>query len=205
MQKSERIFKLIILLISLIGIILHLESGFKTFGYNIFWFFTVLSNIAVLLHYICFFFIPVKISYRVKGYLLEPIMLTGIINWFILVPFALKEYGSILPLLQPSNFFVHGLIPVLVIIDWFVFDPKGIFDKKDYLRWMIIPLLYSIIIYVRALFGKAIFQGSRYPYPFFDPKHMNGVIGVIVVLVLISICYVFIGKLLYKIKESKRI
>jgi hypothetical protein len=55
--------------------------------------------------------IPKEIGAILQGYILEPILLTVIINWFILVPVSIKYYGSILPLFQTSNFFVHGLIP----------------------------------------------------------------------------------------------
>ena len=64
-----------------------------------------------LFYYFLYFIIPKEIGAILQGYILEPILMTGIINWFILVPASIKYYGFILPLYQPSNFFVHGLIP----------------------------------------------------------------------------------------------
>ncbi|EGO9003104.1 hypothetical protein D2A91_14165, partial [Enterococcus faecalis] len=125
----------------------------------------------------------------------------GIVNWFILVPVALKIYGNITLLFLPNNFFVHGLIPLLVFIDWLIFDPKGIYRRYDSWKWALTPLVYTLLIYIRAYFGKPIFQGSQFPYPFYDPKAMHGWLHVYVLLGLILLIYLIMGKILYNIKK----
>jgi len=88
--SSESVFKFLILSLSVFGVIIHVVAGMKVYGLGIFGFFTVLSNIAVSVYYIVFFLVPKKVSLLLKGYILEPILLTGILNWFILVPISVK-------------------------------------------------------------------------------------------------------------------
>lgn len=196
-MKKEKTTKLLILLICIIGVWLHVSQGFKTYGYAIFYFFTVLSNIMVVVYYLLYFFIPKKSSGVIQGYILEPILLTGVLNWFILAPLSLKYYGSLLPLLSPSNFIVHGLTPILVTIDWILFAPKGLYNKKAPLKWCCFPILYSIFIYVRASFGGAIFGGALFPYSFYDPHDMGGWCNVVHCLFTTGLVYLIIGYGIY--------
>ena len=124
------------------------------------------------------------------------------INWFILVPASIKYYGSILPLFQPSNFFVHGLIPILVLIDWIIFSEKGVYRKYDPLKWCIFPIIYSVFIYIRASFSITIFNGSLYPYPFYSPNDMGNWWNVIFCLLCISVIYLLGGYGLYWLKKK---
>ncbi len=203
-EKKSRIslvYKTLIVILSLGGLYEHVRAGIAQYDLNIFWFFTVESNLAILFYYIVFGFRENKKSLRVKGFLLLPILLTGILNWFILVPLALKTYGSILPLLVPSNLIVHGIIPILCLIDYFLFDPKGSYKSYDFVRWCIIPVLYICVILVRGHFGQPVFAGSNYPYPFFDPAIMGGWLHVAGALLGFSVIYLGIGYLLYRIKK----
>lgn len=192
-MSKEKTLKVFILIVSIAGLYLHIRTGLKVYGYAIFYFFTVLSNIAVFFYYLIYFIIPKKNGTILQGYILEPILLTGMINWFILVPASIKYYGSILPLFQPSNFFVHGLIPILVLLDWIIFSEKGSCRKYDPLKWCIFPIIYSVFIYIRASFGSFIFNGSLYPYPFYSPHDMGNWCNVILCLLFISVIYLLGG------------
>lgn len=205
MRTKSNYYKLIVVLISAYGLYEHLLVGIAKYGLNIFYFFTVLSNIGVFLYYIFFGFRENPKRLRLKSYLLLPILLTGVVNWFILLPVSLKVYGSILPLFQPSNFFVHGLIPLLFLLDWFLFDPKGIYTAKEPLKWCILPYVYIVVIYVRAYFGGPVFDNTLYPYPFFDPKQMNGWTNVWLMLIFLNVAYLIVGYLLYSKKAVKQI
>ncbi|AUS69141.1 Pr6Pr family membrane protein [Lactococcus lactis] len=202
-MSKEKILKGLILLVCIVGLYLHIKTGFKIYGYAIFYFFTVLSNIAVFFCYLLYFIIPKKNNIIIQGYILEPILLTGMINWFILVPTSIKYYGSILPLFNPSNFFVHGLIPILVLLDWVIFSEKGICRKYDPLKWCVFPIVYSILIYVRASFGNAVFNGALYPYPFYSPHDMGNWDNVAICLILLSVIYLFVGYILYWLNRGK--
>jgi len=179
------------------GVIIHVVAGMKVYGLGIFGFFTVLSNIAVSVYYIVFFLVPKKVSLLLKGYILEPILLTGILNWFILVPISVKYTYTILPLLRRSNIFVHGIIPLLVLIDWFVFDHKRNYTRYEPIQWAIFPLIYNFLIYIKEYLGA-----NGYPYPFYDPNMMHGWSNVIACLLMILFLYIAIGYgLVYTKKE----
>ncbi|GAA3261341.1 Pr6Pr family membrane protein [Lactococcus lactis] len=203
-MNKEKISKMLILIVSIFGLYIHINSGFKVYGYAIFYFFTVLSNIAVFFYYSLYFVISKRMSNIIQGYVLEPILLTGILNWFILAPASIKYYGSILPLFHPSNFFVHGLIPILVLLDWVMFSEKGIYKKYDPLKWCVFPIIYSIFIYIRALFGGDVFNGSPYPYPFYSPQDMGNWANVLICLLFISVIYLLGGYVLYYLKKNKK-
>ncbi|MBK5077547.1 Pr6Pr family membrane protein [Lactococcus lactis] len=203
-MKKEKIIKILILIISIIGLWLHIIQGFKTYGYAIFYFFTVLSNVAVVAYYILYFIIPRKNSAIIQGYILEPILLTGILNWIILAPLSVKYYGSLLPLFNPSNFIVHGLVPILVLVDWILFAPIGIYKKIDPLKWCCFPIIYSLFIYGRALLGTPIFAGSLFPYPFYGPNDMRGWNDVILGLFRIAVIYLVCGYILYAVKREDK-
>ncbi len=66
---------------------------------------------------------------------------------------------------------LHGIVPVMAIADWLLFDVKGTMGKFDPLVWTALPIIYAIYVFVRvALLGGSMtgFGESRYPYPFID-------------------------------------
>ena len=198
-ENEGKLLKIIILIISIIGLSLHIVTGLSIYGLGIFGYFTVLSNIAVVFYYIVYFSIPIRISAILKGYILEPILLTGILNWFILVPISIKYYGTFLPLLRPSNIFVHGIIPILVLIDWLLYDEKGIYTNIEPIKWCFFPLLYTVFIYVNEYLGA-----EGYPYPFYDPKVMGNWNNVFICLIIILFIYILVGYFLYYLKSINR-
>ena len=60
------------------------------------------------------------------------------------------------------NEILHLIIPILFIILWFVFIPKGKLPLKSVLAWLLYPLIYLVFILIRGKFS------SFYPYPFID-------------------------------------
>ncbi len=199
-ERRSTVLKWLIILVTAAGISIHVQYGLNEYGGYIFWFFTVISNLFVLVFYTWKGFSQSPMSYRIKGFIVEPIILTGILNWFILVPIAIQA-NSVMLLFHPTNFFVHGLTPFLVFIDWFLYDPKHIYKKYDALRWCVFPILYMIAVYIRAwIQHNHVFNGSDFPYPFLDRSIMGGVGNLILVLGLIFIVYLGVGHIMVKFK-----
>ncbi len=61
-----------------------------------------------------------------------------------------------------SNFMVHTVSPVLVVIFWIAFVPKGHLQWSDAAAWAAYPLGYLGYALVRGHFT------GRYPYPFIN-------------------------------------
>ena len=61
-----------------------------------------------------------------------------------------------------ADLFLHSVTPLLVLVAWALYAPKGGLKYRDPLLWATIPILYL---------GYALARGARdglYPYPFID-------------------------------------
>jgi len=57
---------------------------------------------------------------------------------------------------------LHSVIPLLFIVFWLLIVPKGKFQWKNVLAWLLYPLIYLVFVLLRGL------PSSFYPYPFID-------------------------------------
>ena len=71
-----------------------------------------------------------------------------------------------------DNIVLHYLMPVLILLDWFVFPPSRRISFRHGLIWLAFPLAYVVYSLIR---GHAV---DWYPYPFLDPGP-RGYTGVI--------------------------
>jgi hypothetical protein len=56
-------------------------------------------------------------------------------------------YSVLLPRLgiqKVADTLLHDVIPVLYVLYWVNFTPKGLMQGKDALRWLIFPLAYLV-------------------------------------------------------------
>jgi hypothetical protein len=89
---------------------------------------------------------------------------------------------------------LHDISPVLYVICWFFFVPKGTLYWKSAFIWLVFPLIYFSYILTRG----ALFQ--VYPYPFLDVGQI-GYSGVLInaialfgVFIVLGLVVVFIDK-----------
>lgn len=98
---------------------------------------------------------------------------------------------------SPNDIIVHYAIPLMVILDWLLFDPKPTYGPADPLKWLGIPLVYFIFAVLRAqLGGELRGVNSRYPYFFIDIDAL-GIGPVLLNVLLLSIGFLFIGYVLF--------
>lgn len=182
-------------------------------------YYTLQSNIICLLAFVCFCIISIKnrryqdsdIYHLIKGGITITIAITGIIYAIALMPIGFEmdavkiNTESLYKFL--SNFLVHQLSPLLVIMDYFFFDIKGKFKLYYPLVWLFLPLNYLVYVYAYSLNGGEFFGigGSRkFAYFFLDYTKIGveGVIEAIVVMILfilfISYLLIFIDRKLKK-------
>lgn len=132
------------------------------------------------------------------------ISLTFIVYWCMLAPYVGQK--NILAL---SNILLHAVSPILMFIDFIMFDREYSFEKKNIWLAIIPPIYYLIFIIVRAEVSDTVFtQGTRYPYWFVDLDtfgwlgNINGP-GVIYWVILMIIGVEGLGAILYKLYMLK--
>jgi hypothetical protein len=92
----------------------------------------------------------------VAGVLLA-ILLVGIIyNLLLRGTIPLHGLGIL------ANEILHVAVPILVLLYWLLFTPKGALRARDPWFWAIYPLLYLPYALARGL------SGEKYAYPFID-------------------------------------
>lgn len=103
----------------------------------------------------------------VKGMALLCTLVTAVVYHAVLTRF----FGDF-PLFSLDwwgNQLVHTIVPMLTILDYLLFDPKGQLNRYCPLIWMVAPCGYFCFTVVMARMG-ILFpnSSSAYPYPFLD-------------------------------------
>lgn len=60
---------------------------------------------------------------------------------------------------------LHVVTPLMALLDWLVFGPRGALRPRHAALWLAYPLAYLVFALVR---GAVVTSGTRYPYPFLD-------------------------------------
>lgn len=171
----------LIIVFCVIGLTMHKEFYAGDLRKDFFCFYTNLSNLLVGIYFALIAprlyarhslhpFIP-----HAEFALMLSIMLTFSVFHLLLFPsirIALKraKHTREFMIACIDNFIVHYLVPWLVFCYWLICSPdKGSLGLPDAVLWTLFPLIYLLLIYVRANSGKIIEEtGTPYPYPFLD-------------------------------------
>lgn len=177
-------------------------------------FYTMQSNIFILVFYIGYFIarafnqnIEKSKAYHVlKGAAVMIIMLTFIVYTVSLQPndFFMDVKTSSSNIFRFSNIFVHFLTPIMVFLDYVLFDEKGYYKKCYAFIWIIFPALYPVYVYIYSHFGGRFFSvggSQKYAYFFLDIDKI-GVIGVFSYIMIFAACYLAISLLVIKIDKG---
>lgn len=188
-RKVSIIFKLLVIISLLAGILLnvvHTTSISAILSY-----YTLQSNMICLAVFIgIMVMIVLKKDYRsddryyiLKGAVVMAILVTAITYQVALAPngFQMDISYTMRPERYWANLLVHVISPMLVLLDYVLFDKKGKFKYKYPVIWLCIPWGYVIYVYIYNALGGRFFGigGSReYAYKFLDYKQI-GYLGVI--------------------------
>ncbi|AKU15654.1 Pr6Pr family membrane protein [Luteipulveratus mongoliensis] len=85
------------------------------------------------------------------------ITVTGIIHWFFLRPLLDLEGSSYV-----ADKLLHVVVPLLAVIGWVVFGPRGRVQASDLLPSLIYPIVWLAYTLIRGAIT------GWYPYPFLD-------------------------------------
>ena len=131
-------------------------------------FFTILTNLIVA---VCVTALLLKPGSKWGSWFSKPAVLTAITVYIAIVGIV---YNLILRFLwQPQGLqfvtdeLLHTVIPLLFILLWFLYVPKKGLQYKQFLPWLIYPLIY---VFYTAVHGAIT---GFYPYPFVNVAELG--------------------------------
>lgn len=192
-------WRILLVIAGTIGLVL----AFQPFGgrprWDMFCFFTNLSNLAAVLFFIALIIREIRGRkdhrrfWRVgKGTATMGLVVTALIAWLLLKGFDMR--GTI----GLSLILLHRVTPILAVLDWLFFDKKGEIHRFDPLFWLCWPLAYFAVTMIAVPLMRAAGGQADYPYPFIDVDSL-GLAGVLLNAVLILIGFIVLGYIIYGI------
>lgn len=165
-------------------------------------YFTELSNITVVIWYFNKVFFKGKIKFltwdSVRGAITLYIWVAGLV-FFLVLNAAWHAHGRV----KLEEYTLHGFSPIAFVVDYFLFERKGIYKFKSILLWIIPPILY--LFYAIGI-GSII---HVYPYPFLNMNVLtvSQLIGYLIDLLIpafigISLIIVIVDKIAGKVCRS---
>lgn len=177
-QYGLAIYRLVIGYLALAAVITQFIVGLRHNNLNLtnfFSYFTIESNILAA----CIFIVmgkatllKIELKQRIllRGAAVLYMTITGIVYALLLSGVDVR-LGITLPWV---NTMLHYIMPVAVLLDWFIDPPARRISFKAALAWIVFPVIYL---------GYSLVRGSItgwYPYPFLNPAN-RGYFGVAVV------------------------
>ena len=221
--KTALIYRIIGLLISTTGIVLHMladniiETGFMV-RYKLAYF-TIQTNIWIAL---LFAILVIKtlmnhkkdgkwnvasIKPGLHGALTFYIFMTFLVFWGVLAPTSGVPANRFLFI---TSFIMHFITPMLAIADFLMFCPRGKLEKRHAAIWLSYPIGYLVFV---MLFSRVITEpyyainmkgdtiNLMYPYPFLDPQVMGNV-GVVIAVILLAAVFYALARLFVFIDDN---
>ena len=180
----KRIIRIIILsaliVVGILGIIFTALSSDFMGGASVFYFFTVQSNIFIIVMALLFLGHEIiclvrkeekvnQIMLQIKFVATVAITVTFIVFFTMLAPLMGIDY-----LLSFNNFSLHAIVPILAIIDFIIFDTSINLSYPKSLIATIAPISYVIFVYAIGVPLKLQYAKDLYfPY-FFLNYDQNG-------------------------------
>ncbi len=209
-RMASLIYKLVIIFVCFVGLLMN--SGFLngTFAGYVLLYYTIESTLFCLIFYTVATIITalniqntgkvgvVRFAPHFKGAVVMSMILNMLVYFFILADSTIA-FSS--PFALISNMLVHFVAPIMVIVDWAIFDRKGLFNGSDPLIWLSIPFIYYAIVMIASephLFYVEYYGGVHYPYRFINPE-IIGWAPVLVNVGLLTAAYLAFGYILLAI------
>jgi hypothetical protein len=167
-------------------------------GINFFSYFTILTNLFVAVVLIVSAInrirrkTPTETGDILRGSATVSIAIVGIVFGLLL---SHMDSGMI----PWTNFVVHYLIPVIMVLDWLIQPPTAKLVARHIGYWIIYPIVYLIYSLIRGAFT------NWYPYWFIDPaKSPGGWTGVTLFAAAITLGFLLISFLLLWLGNARR-
>lgn len=193
---SKIAIKATLVIVGVLGIVLTAQSTDFMGGGSVFFFFTVQSNIFIMLMALIFLVNEVAVLIIKKSFINQVLLhikytatvaitITFLVFFTMLAPLMGVDY-----LLSFKNYSLHAIVPILAIVDFFLFDKDIQLTYKSSLLATIPPVCYVVFVYVGAIFKIQYAKNLYYPYfflnidtnGFFFEKGTMGIIPWIIIL-----------------------
>ncbi len=204
------VFKLVLVLVCGYGLMVQLDIFSGQPNWSVLNYFTILSNL------LCFVYFVIDIGLLTKNYAkgnttwhpaLKGISMMSITVTMLVFHFMLDFNFSMGSAFGTSIFTTHYVVPIMVILDWLLWEQKGNMKVTSPLLWAIAPLVYFAYAMIAAQLGDGIGHNSRYPYPFMDVdaiglgKVLFTVLIMVTVFIALGYLYVLADHLLKKLRK----
>jgi hypothetical protein len=184
-----------IVVFGLTGILLAFDPFSGNPHWNMLRFFTNLSNIAAVVYFACLLaktlgnrnVLRHERAWAVfKGIATMGLIVTGLVAQFLLAGFNMHGSSGI------SLIILHRVMPIMVVLDWLLFDVKGKIGRCDPIIWVAWPLSYFCatiaLTSVEHVFGDQL----AYPYPFIDVDAL-GIGQVLINACALLVAFIILG------------
>jgi hypothetical protein len=193
-------------MLAIFGIYLTLVNVVNPF--EIMSYFTTLVNGYAVISYLFFIFnlivkkYPSSLLVFIKQNLMVFLLLTLMVYSFVLIPY-ISDNQLNYQIFSLKDIVIHYAVPLLVVVDYALFSPKGQI-KKSYLFINLLGLVvYLLYLYLyTSLGGRFTLNGTLtiYPYFFLDIPTL-GVVNFGLIAVAIIIVVLLLGWCIYQIDE----
>ncbi len=170
---------------------------------NTFSFFTIQSNVLILVSSALLALYPTKLQ-SIWWRLLRLAALVGITVTGIVYIFFLAKYVHLTGIAMTYNYIFHYVMPIATVVGFIFVEAKHSFKWSDYL-FLAWPFLWLVYTMIRGAFFDPKFTGfttfpSKYPYEFLDVTRtpMAEVIGsiafILFLIVVVGAAYILADK-----------
>jgi len=206
---NQIIFQTVYCVLAFIGILDSFGYFSKNFNVNFYLYYTNISNYICAIFMLFILIKTIRESHKnIYGFCnvmplfnfmcIILIMITFLVYNIILVNMSFIDYFT-----SMSNVIMHFILPIMFILNWLLFYEHGKTKWYYPLLSFVIPILYLMFIFIRAMIlgidsGKFLF-----PYFFLDINWL-GLIGVFCWVISLLISFTIIGYLIYFLDNIKR-
>lgn len=161
-------------------------------------FFTILTNILVTIYFstICFSRNKSVSLINAAGMLTFLTIYITVVG--LVYQVALRHLWHPQGMQRLVDELLHSVIPILVILFWYLYEAKNNLKFSQTIKWLSYPLIYFIYILLRGN------QSGFYPYPFVDVSVLGfatviqNALFLLLFFLGLSLAFILIGKWLDK-------
>lgn len=202
--RLSLLWKILLLFAEGIGLSLGAGLFYGSYNHRFPYMFTNLSNMAVFLYFS--FAVVWLIRHGKHDVIFAPVvkhMVTmGVTVTFLIAHFFLFDRMFEGGYLHVGLLLLHYVAPIMAILDWLFFDPKGRVRIWEPPVWILEPVGYLLVAMVSVAgfgssFGADVSLGENpYPYPFIDISQ-RGFAGVARFVAVACAAFVLLGYVVF--------
>jgi hypothetical protein len=202
MKKKLSIFLAVIAWIAVVAqyylIIENRSASISETTIRFFSLFTILTNLLVAIYFTLVLF---KIKKGVLAIINKPGTLTAVTVYItsvgLVYQIILRHIWEPTGLQMIVDEMLHTLIPIMVIIYWYLYENKSLAAYKQIPKWLVYPLIYVTYILIRGNLS------DFYPYPFIDAGKL-GLSKVLINTVLLMALFVGLSTIFIRVGRATK-